>query len=107
MIQIRGHHYNPELDEARLKTQMHWVYQAISRQLWFWRPRMTVNEIRAAIDGAYHYSVPEASISAQLRNLRKPKNGGFSIVGRYRKDTRIFEYQLRPRPENGQEEMFE
>ena len=108
MTKISGAAYEPEIDEDRLRTQMGWVLSTLQdtstydRGAWW-----TVDEIRAIIQMSKNRHVPEASISAQIRNLRKQANGGYRITGRYRKGLRIYEYRLegqREGPEQG--EMF-
>lgn len=37
---------------------------------------------------------PEPSVSAQLRHLRKPTYGGYTVSKRYDKATRIREYRI-------------
>jgi hypothetical protein len=81
-----GFHYEPNKDKARLTKQIKKIYDVISSaKCW-----VTVDEINA------HFvsPMPENSIQAQLRNLRKEKFGGHNVVGRYRSETRIFEYRL-------------
>lgn len=68
-----GHTYDSERDHSRLATQLHAVRQAISDCQWW------TLEALAKSTGA-----PEASISARLRDLRKPKFGGYMIKRAYR-----------------------
>ena len=86
-----GHHYEPKKDRYRLSGQIEKIFKFIqkhSTDLFGMEKWMTVGEI------SVYTEFPEASISAQLRNLRKEKFGGHNIQGRYRQFTRIFEYRL-------------
>lgn len=67
--------YNSALDERRLKTQIDRILELMVRGQW-----LTLSEI-ARITGD-----PESSISAQLRNLRKPEHGAHTIIKRHRGD---------------------
>jgi hypothetical protein len=86
-----GFHYEPKKDRYRLIGQIEEIYKIMqkhSTDMFGTEKWMTVGEI------SIHTEFREASISAQLRNLRKEKFGGHDIQGRYRKSTRIFEYRL-------------
>ncbi len=78
-----GNYYNEKNDKVRLTKQLQGVYNCIRSGSW-----QTVQEI------ADITNYPQASISAQLRNLRKERFGGMDVEGRYRSGTRIFEYKL-------------
>lgn len=82
---FNGPDYDPALDKERLKKQMGKVYSLMIDGRW-----RTLSEIASAIDE------PEASISAQLRHLRKAKFGGYLISKRRRGNpgSGLFEYQL-------------
>ena len=83
-LDFDGDHYDPAIDRERLTGQIKDVYRAMVDGRWH-----TVEELQ---DATGH---PQASISAQLRNLRKERYGGHDIIGRYRVNTnRIFEYKL-------------
>ena len=45
---------------------------------------------------------PEASISAQLRHLRKPKFGSYVVEKRHRANAGLWEYRVLPPEEGGQ-----
>jgi len=77
-----GPEYVPERDHARMKGQTLRVYEVMKDGLWH-----TVEEI-SAITGD-----PQASVSAQLRHLRKPRFGGH-IVNRRSRKGQLFEFQL-------------
>lgn len=93
---FNGSDYNPALDDARLTTQMGKVYSFMSDSQWH-----TLQEIAKAIDE------PEASISAQLRHLRKPRFGNYIVSKQRRGDQHsgLFEYRLLKRP--AQPDLFQ
>lgn len=81
----RGGGYVPARDNARLAGQMKRVWDAMSDGRW-----RTLGEI-AAVTGD-----PEASVSAQLRHLRKERFGGHRVEKRARGDAAggLFEYRV-------------
>lgn len=79
-----GATFSAELDTTRLNKQMHRVYTLMSDNQW-----RTLAEISAITKDS------EASISARLRDLRKPKFGGL-LVARRRRSQGTFEYQVLP-----------
>lgn len=84
-MMFNGPDYVPELDDKRLTTQLGRVFNCMIDGKW-----RTLSEI-AEITGD-----PQASISAQLRHLRKPLFGS-NIVKKQRRGIReqgLFEYQL-------------
>lgn len=80
-----GPDYSPELDKARLTGQILRVYACMSDGRW-----RTLPEIRSATGD------PEASISAQLRHLRKQKFGSHDVQKRRRGEGKrgLWEYRL-------------
>ncbi len=80
-----GKTYDPALDHSRLTKQLGRVWQDMSRGEW-----LTLTEI-AAWTGD-----PPASISARLRDLRKPRFGGYTVNKRRRGNPEqgLFEYQM-------------
>lgn len=80
-----GPDYKVEFDHARLVGQMQRVYTLMSDSQW-----RTLREI-AQVTGD-----PEASVSAQLRHLRKPRWGNHKLAKRRRGDESlgIYEYRL-------------
>jgi hypothetical protein len=80
-----GPEYQPELDFSRLTGQIKRVYDTILDGKWW-----TLNEI-SQVTGD-----PEASVSAQLRHLRKLKFGRHIIEKRRRGDPKrgLYEYRL-------------
>lgn len=96
---FKGACYDPALDHDRLANQIGRIYQLMIDGTWY-----TLSEIAVAIHA------PEASISAQLRNLRKPAFGRYIINIRRRGDPEqgLWEYQLLPgikKKPSGQLEM--
>ncbi len=91
-----GETYRPEQDGRRLGKQIAVVGNLMNDGQW-----RTLRDI-AGITG-----YPEASISARLRDYRKPKFGGY-IVDRMRIQGGLFAYRMieAPRPPlPGQQEM--
>ena len=82
---FNGPDYDPALDDARLTKQLGRVWSALQGGRW-----MTLREI------ASHTQDPEASISAQLRHLRKPRFGSYTIEKRRRGTPAhgLYEYRL-------------
>lgn len=67
-----GSTYNPERDGARLGDQMLAVYAVMADGRW-----RTLADLSSAV------GAPEASVSARLRDLRKPRFGGHRVERRY------------------------
>jgi len=84
MSEFNGSNYNPARDDARLGNQLSRVYNACHSG----KP-MTLSQI-AKITGD-----PEASVSAQLRHLRKPKHGEHTIDKQYISNG-LYTYTLTP-----------
>ena len=82
---FNGADYVPEFDDARLVGQMQRVYDLMIDGRW-----RTLQQIADATGD------PHASVSAQLRHLRKPRFGSFVVERQPRGDrTRgLFEYRL-------------
>lgn len=72
MIRFNGADYIPERDDVRLTGQILRVWNVMNDGMW-----RTLKEI-SNITGD-----PEASISAQLRHLRKPRFGGYEVEREY------------------------
>ena len=91
-----GSNYVPEFDRTRLSGQMKSIFYVMKDGEW-----RTLNEI-AMITG-----FGEASISAQLRNLRKERFGGYIVNKRRRgeKEKGIWEYSLIGKPIQGEFEF--
>ncbi|HWY05319.1 MAG TPA: hypothetical protein VNY24_00560 [Candidatus Acidoferrales bacterium] len=104
-----GPEYQKKFDGRRLNTQMQRVrdlmVQASVRERW-----LTLGEIRAALEDAWLCRFPEASVSAQLRHLKKPAFGAYRLEKRRRAGPGfgLFEYRLLPpdRPPFAQNELF-
>jgi len=74
--------YDPALDHNRLTKQLGRVWQAMSDRKW-----RTLRQLSRAADA------PEASVSARLRDLRKPKFGGHDVEHR-RTDDGLWHYRM-------------
>ena len=86
---FNGPEFNPASDAKRLTGQIKRVHDFMIDGRW-----RTLNEI-SAVTGD-----PEASISAQLRHLRKARFGAFVVERQPRGDRSIglYEYSLRKAP---------
>jgi len=82
-----GETYDREADLERLTGQNKRVHDLMADGQW-----RTLAEIAGLLRD------PEASISARLRDLRKPKFGGHTVNRRHRgpKENGLYEYQLVP-----------
>lgn len=67
-----GDSYSAGRDLSRLNAQARDVYRYMMHGEW-----------RTLADIAHNTGHPEASVSARLRDLRKPKFGGFTVERRY------------------------
>lgn len=87
-VHFDGPAYSSQHDQARLTGQILRVFDAMKDSQW-----RTLDEI-VGLTGD-----PHASISAQLRHLRKPRFGGHTVERRHRGDKArgLFEYRLVPR----------
>ncbi len=77
-----GHTYDPELDKTRLSKQINRVWVEINDNRWH-----TLAEI------SYNTGIPEASISARLRDFRKLRFGRH-VVLRERVNNGLWRYKL-------------
>jgi len=84
-LDFDGSNYIPELDRKRLGGQMREVFFMMDDGIW--RTLRDISELTG---------FPEASISAQLRHLRKEKFGSHIVNKRRRGDPKlgIWEYKL-------------
>ena len=83
--QFNGPAYDPEFDHARLTGQIQRVYDLMKDHEW-----RTLGEIEAETGD------PQASISAQLRHLRKRRFGQHVVLKRPKgeRENGLWEYQL-------------
>lgn len=79
-----GATYDPDQDQERLSSQLERVKKLMLDGRW-----RRIGEIRDEIGGS------EAGISARLRDLRKPRFGGYQVERR-RVIGGIFEYRVLP-----------
>tara|TARA_Y100000310_G_scaffold93475_2_gene90966 strand:- start:6073 stop:6459 length:387 start_codon:yes stop_codon:yes gene_type:complete len=77
-----GRTFQPSLDYVRLNAQMSRVVSALAEGAW-----------RTLFEIARDTGDPEASISARIRDLRKPRFGKHT-VDRRRREAGLFEYRL-------------
>jgi hypothetical protein len=93
-----GPDYEERLDKKRINKQMDTIRDYMLEK-WidgFW---ITLKEISDWTE------IPEASVSAQLRHLRKTRFGGYVVNKRRR--GQLWEYQVsRPTDGNGQTSLF-
>jgi hypothetical protein len=84
-MRFDGATYEPDADQGRLARQMTRVRAAMLCGAW-----RTLDELAAATGD------PPASVSARLRDLRKPRFGAFVVNRRRRGSAKrgVFEYQV-------------
>lgn len=95
MAQFDGDDYTHDRDYIRLSTQLDRVYRVVSDGKWY-----TLSEIASKTNS------PEASVSAQLRNLRKAKfkeqyGDDYDIV-REHVSGGLYRYQMRFQNQQGE-----
>ena len=78
-----GTTYDPVKDGARLNAQHLRVYAVMSSGVW-----RSLAEISAKTGD------PEASVSARLRDFRKPRFGSYEVKRRRRVDAGTWEYRV-------------
>ena len=87
-----GPEYNATVDRRRLDTQMERIRLYMLGVEW-----RTFDEIQRDLERMFHPTrFPAASISAQLRHLKKPAFGYYTLEKRRRKSAGLFEYRLLP-----------
>ena len=89
--------YNPDLDQARLTGQIKRIFDLMKDNRW-----RTLTEI------SVRTGEPEASVSAQLRHLRKPRFGSHVVEKRRRGEGKsgLWEYQLNVNVPCKQQSLF-
>ena len=80
---FNGPEYIPALDHKRLSTQNDKIRDLMLDGKW-----RTLDEIEFALN------YPQASISSQLRHLKKSRFGGFTLKKQRRTLAGLWEYQL-------------
>ena len=83
-----GATYEPERDSKRLTGQLLYVWEALQDGKWH-----TLPELRLTCETRSGKRYREQSISARLRDLRKPQFGGHDIRRR-RITSGLYEYRL-------------
>ena len=89
-IHFDGPVYDPAKDQKRLSTQHFYVKWLMGDGKW-----RTLDEISVCLEMQYGGKFPPASVSAQLRHLRKPRFGSYIVEKRRRRDAGLWEYRLR------------
>jgi DNA-binding CsgD family transcriptional regulator len=84
-LRFNGADYDRSRDDARLTGQILRVWNCVSDGKW-----KTLRQI------AQETGDPEASVSAQLRHLRKPRFGGYTVEREYI-DNGLYRYRLIPK----------
>jgi len=84
-LRFSGPAYAPALDAARLTNQIERIFALMSDGAW---------RSLAAIEA--ETGDPQASISAQLRHLRKPRFGGHGVERQRVAESGVWEYKLVP-----------
>lgn len=84
-LRFNGPAYDPALDRDRLSGQIQRIFELVRDGQW-----RTLSEIAATTGD------PEASVSAQLRHLRKPRFGAYVVEKRRRglETAGLWEYRL-------------
>jgi hypothetical protein len=83
-IDFDGATYDVSLDSQRLGTQLSDVRNVMCDGIW-----RTLDEIISAIGRG-----TQTGISARLRDLRKPKFGGWTVESRRRTPNGLWEYRI-------------
>lgn len=89
-----GADYQPDRDDDRLGTQYADIFRLMADERWRTLPEIS--------ETTGH---PPASVSAQLRHMRKPRFGSHAVNRRYIRDG-LYEYQLVVRREAVQMELL-
>lgn len=85
-LHFDGATFDASRDGSRLGEQMHAVFAA-----------MKDGQYRTLSDIARMTGAPEASVSARLRDMRKPRFGGHTVNRQYLRRG-LFQYQLLVKP---------
>lgn len=86
-----GADYQPDRDKVRLTGQIKRVWEAMKDGDW-----LTLRALSEVTND------PEASVSAQLRHLRKPKFGSHTVEREYIENG-LYKYRLIPNPQSEME----
>ncbi|MHB8727613.1 MAG: hypothetical protein ACYC9K_01090 [Sulfuricaulis sp.] len=88
-----GKTFEPSQDRQRLTTQLERVLGVMFDGQWH-----TLEKIAECISYPPYDRASEAGVSARLRDLRKPRFGGYIIERRRVKDGGLYEYRLQNPP---------
>lgn len=93
MTPFAGETFEPDLDTSRLTGQLARVKAVVTDGRW-----RTLSELE------HECQAPQASVSARLRDLRKPAFGRFHVERRRRGEPQLglFEYRVLPPLPSGQ-----
>jgi hypothetical protein len=83
-VRFNGSDYDPQRDDDRLSGQLLRIWDFMKDSKW-----RTLNEISQATGD------PQASISAQLRHLRKPRFGAHTVEKEYLGNG-LYQYKVIP-----------
>lgn len=86
---FKGSDYIKELDHDRLSKQIERIYDLMKDGNY-----RTLFHIKNILELRYGTPFPESSISAQLRNLKKVRFGGY-VLNKKRISGGLWEYQIR------------
>ena len=86
-MRFNGADYDHERDSVRLTGQILRIWNVVSDGRW--RTLMDISSVTGD---------PEASISAQLRHLRKPRFGGYTVEREYLHNG-LYRYRVLPKEE--------
>lgn len=98
-ISTYGPAYSPVLDGARIRTQMEVVRDFMLKHCLYGK-MFSLADIEAKL------GYPEASISAQLRHLRKEKFGAYQVEKVRRGEGGTWQYSVKPPLPKGQMKLL-
>ena len=84
-----GADYDPRLDQERLTKQLGRVFEVMKLSQW-----LSLAEIEQRIFSMTGARDPQASISAQLRHLKKQRFGAYHVQRQRRASVGTWEYRL-------------
>lgn len=85
---MHGETYLPERDEQRLTTQLDAVQELMKDGRWY-----TLESLRNQVRSVTQKHATESSISARIRDLRKPEFGGYEMQHRHVSNG-LWEYRM-------------
>jgi hypothetical protein len=88
-LDFDGSTYDQQIDGIRLGKQLKAVYEIMKDGQW-----RTIYQLSQEVKSFFGQDCPTQSASARLRDLRKPKFGGFKINRRRRNNSGTWEYSI-------------